>query len=551
MKIIAYLLSQSRGLGLTAILAGVVSGGCSAGVVALLSASARGESTLPLDLRIRLFIVLVLLVPVTMILTQYLTARLTFGAVLDIRLRLGRRILQTPLRRLEELGSHRLLTALTEDVLTVSSAIMFLPMIWINCSFLIGLLIYLAWLSWFEMVILLVTTVMSMVTYRLIASRAMTFMRQVRLQGEKLFNHYRSLTQGTKELKLNRRRLEDFFITYEATAEVIRAKNVVARTLFMAAGSWVNFLILAVLGAILFMPDRDASDAAVLTTFVIIMLFVLTLLQKLLDSFAGLGRADVSLERLEQLGFSLEEPAPLELADVREPASFERLEVVGLTHRYRHESSEHEEFTLGPLDLTFKPSEVVILSGGNGSGKTTLAKLILGLYTPEKGEIRLDGQPVTEENVESYRQLFSTVFSDFYLFEKFFGVRDPKVDEKARMFLEKLQLDHKVEITEGGVSTTELSQGQRKRLALLTSYLEDRPIFVFDEWAADQDPYFKEIFYRELLPEMKARGKCVIAISHDDHYYSTADRVIRLNYGQIEYEVQGEELRAREARTLV
>ena len=116
------------------------------------------------------------------------------------------------------------------------------------------------------------------------------------------------------------------------------------------------------------------------------------------------------------------------------------------------------------------------------------------------------------------------------------GIDPSKIDERARAYLKRLQLNHKVQIEEGGLSTLDLSQGQRKRLALLTAYMEDRPIYLFDEWAADQDPIFKETFYLTLLPELKARGKTIIVISHDDHYYHIADRVIKLDYGQLEYD---------------
>jgi putative ATP-binding cassette transporter len=171
--------------------------------------------------------------------------------------------------------------------------------------------------------------------------------------------------------------------------------------------------------------------------------------------------------------------------------------------------------------------------GGNGSGKYTLAKLITGLYIPEEGEISWDGQIISTQNREWYRQHFSVVFSDFYLFEDILGLENVNLDHQARGYLQQLQLDHKVKVEDGRLSTTALSQGQRKRLALLSAYLEDRPIYLFDEWAADQDPPFKEIFYTKLLPELRDRGKTVVVISHDDRYFYVADRIIKLDYGRI------------------
>jgi putative ATP-binding cassette transporter len=191
---------------------------------------------------------------------------------------------------------------------------------------------------------------------------------------------------------------------------------------------------------------------------------------------------------------------------------------------------------MGPLDFAARSGDLVFVIGGNGSGKTTFAKLLSGLYIPESGEIRIDGQTIDLAAIEGYRQRFSIVFTDFFLFDSLLGLSSPDLGERAQGYLSQLQLDRKVKIEGGELSTVELSQGQRKRLALLTAYLEDRPIYLFDEWAADQDPYFKEIFYRQLLPELKARGKTVFVISHDDRYYGVADRLVKLNYGQIEFD---------------
>ncbi|MEN9207898.1 MAG: ATP-binding cassette domain-containing protein, partial [Gloeomargarita sp. GMQP_bins_14] len=183
---------------------------------------------------------------------------------------------------------------------------------------------------------------------------------------------------------------------------------------------------------------------------------------------------------------------------------------------------------------TFYPGEIVMIMGGNGSGKSTLAKLITGLYTPQSGQIIFDGVPVDAHNRYWYRQHFAVVFSDFYLFDSLLGINDDPT--LAQQLLQKLQLDHKVRIENGRFSTIALSQGQRKRLALLVAYLEDRPIYLFDEWAADQDPRFKDFFYREFLPQLRTEGKTVLVISHDERYFACADRLIKLDYGQVEYD---------------
>jgi putative ATP-binding cassette transporter len=212
--------------------------------------------------------------------------------------------------------------------------------------------------------------------------------------------------------------------------------------------------------------------------------------------------------------------------------TWRELRFASVLHAYRREG-EPMDFVLGPLTLTFAPGEIVFIIGGNGSGKTTFIKLLTGLYAPEAGTILLDGRAVTLDTSDAYRQHFSVVFADFFLFDELLGLTTPTIDDQARRYLDRLKLADKVRIENGRLSTIELSQGQRKRLALLTAYLEDRPVYVFDEWAADQDPYFKNIFYLQLLPELKAQGKTIFVISHDERYYHLADRTIKLEDGQV------------------
>jgi putative ATP-binding cassette transporter len=242
------------------------------------------------------------------------------------------------------------------------------------------------------------------------------------------------------------------------------------------------------------------------------------------------------LQKIEAMGLSLAaESVERSTFEASQSHGYERLKLEAVTHSYDNEDGDG--FKLGPVDLRFRPAEVVFLVGGNGSGKTTLAKVLTGLYAPDEGAIFLDGERITNETRDQYRQLFATVFSDFYLFESLLGLKSDALHEEALHYLRRLQLDRKVQVVDGVLSTTDLSHGQRKRLALLTAYLEDRPFYVFDEWAADQDPLFKEIFYLRLLPELKLRGKTVVVISHDERYFHVADRVLKLNYGKMEPEI--------------
>jgi putative pyoverdin transport system ATP-binding/permease protein len=379
------------------------------------------------------------------------------------------------------------------------------------------------------------------VSYRLIIGKAFRHLHLAREEEDKLFRSFRALTEGIKELKLHRERRHAFFDeNIQATTEVYQRHNVKAEVLFVAAQSWTHLLYFALIGLIVFAVPRVFSlDQAALTGYVITTLYLMGPLAGVLTSLSLFGRANVALQKVQALGLSLAEQSK-ELCPEGMPGTdrlFESLELRGVTHSY-HSEQDDSQFVLGPIHLWFHPGEIVCLVGGNGSGKSTLAKLIAGLYLPEAGEIRLDGERITDANRDDYRQLFSAVFSDFYLFDNLLGLKTDDLDTKAGKYLRHLHLHHKVRVTNGRLSTTEVSQGQRKRLALLTAYLEDRPFYLFDEWAADQDPHFKSVFYTQLLPELKARGKTVLVVSHDEKYFNVADRVVKLDYGKIVAETQ-------------
>jgi len=170
--------------------------------------------------------------------------------------------------------------------------------------------------------------------------------------------------------------------------------------------------------------------------------------------------------------------------------------------------------------------------GENGGGKTTLIKLLLGLYTPHSGEVLVNGKVVEASSRDDYRQLFTTIFADFFLFEELMDGQHDIPAEAAR-YLERLEIAHKVGVADGAFTTLDLSTGQRKRLALVHAWLDQRPILVFDEWAADQDPTFRRIFYTELLPDLKRQGRTLIVISHDDRYFDVADQLVRMEQGQL------------------
>lgn len=536
MRLVAFLLRASWRIVVLAVIAGAISGGSNAGLIALINATLNSASPSP-TLLVEGFVGLAFVAFISMFTSRVLLVRLAQGAILNLRMRLSRRILGTPLRSLEEIGPHRLLANLTDDVLIITEALRFIPVIAINGLTIAISLAYLGWLSGVTLLALLSFIVLGVFAYQLLAARALRWLRMAREEEDSLFQHFRSLTEGIKELKIHRQRGDAFLSqALQPTARTYRDYSVNGMTRFTIAEIWGQLVFFSFVGLLLFaMPRLIPMSTRVLTGSTLVVLYTLAPLQAVVGALPIMGRATISLRKIERLGLTLDDqpdergPAPQAPPD----PSWRGVELVGVSHSY-HREREDSHFILGPLDLAFRPGELVFLVGGNGSGKTTFAKLLIGLYTPESGEIRVDGRPVTDETREAYRQYFSVVFSDFHLFESLLGLGSPELDAQARDFLVQLQLDHKVQVNEGVLSTLALSQGQRKRLALLTAYLEDRPFYVFDEWASDQDPLFKEVFYTQLLPNLKARGKAILVITHDEKYFHLADRIVKLDYGTIE-----------------
>lgn len=540
MKLFRYLFGSARTMMIFTLITAIVSGACNAGLVALIN-HALNQSELSLRPLAWAFVALAVGRLLSTLVSAIVLARFSQENIAALRRGLVKKILAVPLRHFEQIGAARLMVVLTEDVMNIAQALLAIPNFAVNLAILICGGLYLAWLSTDVLLVMAGFIVVGALVYRLLIINGFSFLTHAREAEDRLYGHFRALTEGVKELKLHRNRRGSFLTdNIQGATEAFGRHNVAAEVRFSVAHAWNHLLVLGLLGLILFvLPAWHPISPQALTGYVVTTLYLMGPLAGVMSSFSVFGRANASLNKVEQLDGSLGAHATEECSLTRpEPeVGFQRLELMGIMHTYYHEKDD-TNFVLGPLDLTFRPGETVFLVGGNGSGKTSLAKIVTGLYRPEAGEIRVDGRPVTDANRDDYRQLFSAVFSDFYLFESLLGLGSPELDGQARDYLKQLHLDHKVKVRDGVFSTTALSQGQRKRLALLTAYIEDRPFYVFDEWAADQDPLFKDIFYTQLLPELKARGKAVLVITHDEPYFPLADRLLKLDYGKLRQEIR-------------
>jgi len=540
MKLFLFLLRVNAWKILVAVVICVVSGVANAGLIALVThVWKQGEFSSPVW--IWRFAGVLAVVIASGLAAQLMVLHLALKAIADLRLELSAKILATPLRDLEELGAPRLMAVLTDDVNAVSRVLPNIPRVVIDMTTLVAGVAYLAWLSWTAMAALLAFAVTGIVVYRLLWLRSLRFMKSGRDVFDTLFDHFRALHDGLKQLKLNRSRRRSFLADDVHDAlESYRAQNMSGRALLVVAENLTRLVFFVFLGLLVFVvPRMEGIEAGILMSYVAMSLYLYRPLGSLMAVVPEFGRARVSLQKVDDLGLSLEaqdakedDGAAAKSTGAPQPG-WKELELAGVTYAYRREYDDRA-FTVGPIDLVFHPGELVFVLGGNGSGKTTLAKILTSLYEPDRGEIRLDGEPISDANRERYRQLFAAVFSDYHLFHNLVGTGQSDLDERATEHLRELQLEQKVEVKDGRLSTTALSTGQRKRLALLAAYLEDRPFYVFDEWAADQDPQFKNIFYTRILRELKARGKTVLVITHDDRYVYVADRCLKLEDGKVQ-----------------
>lgn len=530
-NVLSYLIRRTRGLMTAAALASILSGLFSVLLIAQINVALTGDAASHTNTAWAFAGIAVALMVCRMVSTA-LFERLGQRALAELRSFVAQCVAETPFAHFERVGSARIQSALTEHSNNVAVLFVSLPVILTNTVIVVGCLGYLAMLSWQVFLFALGVIGLGAVGYHLVHLRAIRYLQSASSEQDRLFGHFRALTDGAKELRLHRRKSRVFMdqILGESV-EGVRRLRTYGMSLFVISTSWGQFLMYAFIGLVLFVLAGDGpNQTQVMTGFALVFVYMVTPLEGLLINIPRINMARVAASRIDDI--TREMPHGQERQASPQAPDFQRLELRDVTHQYYHEQSD-DFFELGPINLSFTSGEVVFLVGGNGSGKTTLAKVVVGLYPPEGGEVLLNGERVEADDWDAYRQLFSVVFSDFHLFERLLEAPREDLDEEGNRLLAKLHLQHKVQVENGAFTTQALSQGQRKRLALVVAYLEDRPFLVFDEWAADQDPLFKEVFYCEVLPELKRMGKAVLVITHDDRYFHLADRLVRLESGKL------------------
>lgn len=453
----------------------------------------------------------------------------------ELRRDILRQLLATPLRRLERLGVTRLFDLLGGQVKIVADYVCWLPNVAINFAIVLGCFAYMARLSPAVLAFNLGFVALAAACYVAPLRVAQRVGRAARRAWDRHVWQMHYSVLAARNLLLSGAKRADFASRHFApTADEVRALNRRHRLINLFTERFAEAMVLGNVACLLFLlPDSFGLTAETRTGLLLAAVFVRAPLKSLLDVFPRTQGAALALERMREADLEIFTPVPAAPPAFVRPAGFRELRLRGVAFRYE---SDHDQagFSAGPFDLEVRAGEIVFIVGGNGSGKTTLAKLLCGLYAPDSGTLEVDGAAVaTEADRAALRERFAAVFSEDHLFEDLLGTAPGAAAARGADELRRLRLDLKVSLAGTALSTVDLSQGQRRRLLLLGALLENRPILLLDEWAADQDPEFRRYFYEELLPDFRARGMTVVLISHDDRYFHRADRLVKLDAGRL------------------
>jgi putative pyoverdin transport system ATP-binding/permease protein len=463
--------------------------------------------------------------------SQLLLIDVSIGYTADLRIQLYTRILRAAVPVIDRLGLPKLNAVLTEDVRRVVWGARLLPDILVNLVTVVGMLSFLFYLSrdsfWFVLKVL----VIGVVTYQIPVFIARKQFNVSRGLSDGLHEGIRGLIQGIKDLKLDARKRGAYLSGILHAREMQLAQSDKrAFTTMALANNYGDLISFFVIGTVAFIfVNYHSMSTSELVEVVMVLLYLSAPVAGILAIAPQIAMGRVSLKRIEEMVNTLtQETSRYSISAVPE---WGLVRFKGV--RYRHEGDNGDGFTVGPVEFALRRGEITFIVGGNGSGKSTLGKLLSLHYRPQQGEILFGETAVSDETLESVRQEIAAIYSDYYLFDRLLGDIDPGTIAQARFYLRALGLDHKVGIDGGKFSTLALSDGQKRRVALLVAFMENKNLYIFDEWAADQDPDFKDTFYRTVLPELKARGKCVIVISHDDRYFGLADRILTMENGHL------------------
>ncbi|HEF9639104.1 TPA: multidrug ABC transporter permease/ATP-binding protein [Campylobacter coli] len=455
--------------------------------------------------------------------------------IFKMQRRVVKQILDTPLLKVAKVGKARILASLGSDVRNISFGLLRLPDFLQSSILILCTSVYLCYLSPQIFTLCAIWIIVVLTINNFLMMKVYAYFRKARENDDALQNNYQNILDGHKELLINRYRAKLYYEDeFESNARSKKKNSTLGNLFNNLSSNFTNVALLALVGVEFYLAlEFKWASVAEATTIALSILFLRTPLVSMIGSFPTLLLAKIALDKI----------AKLELDDYKE--HFEKTNFIKDWRQisFKNTSFSYDDnFHLNPVNLDLKKGELIFLIGKNGSGKSTFCMLLTGLFKPSEGEIFVDDMKIDDDNLDVYRSLVSAVFSDFHLFTKTLAKEKFADEEKIASWLEFLELKGKTRVEDHELVLTKLSTGQKKRLAILIALLEERDILVLDEWAADQDPVFRRFFYKKLLPLLKEQGKTIFAITHDDAYFDSADRIFLAEGGNIS-ELKGENIK--------
>ena len=435
-----------------------------------------------------------------------------------LRVRLMDQVRRSELLPLDEIGRAEIVAAITKESTTLTQATNMVAFAGQGVVLVFFVAIYIAYLSLLAFALSVAIVSLAGAIFHVKSRQVAAEAREAAEWDNRLFDRLMDLLDGFKEVRLNRARSDHLFddvveVSRTAANIKIRSQSESYKQLVFSQSS-MYLLLAAIVFVVPAFSDTKGGSIMQVTTA---LMFVVGVCMGIVQTIPILLAANVAADNIERLDARLRAIAAAgELSGVALRKRFDQVEMRSIVFSYIDKSSE-AVFRVGPIDFTLRSGDLVFITGGNGSGKSTFLKLLAGLYEPDSGEILLDGVRVDDSNREAYRSLIAAIFVDYHLFQRLYGITDAEPAEIDRL-LTQFRLHDKTRLAGGTFSTLDLSGGQRKRLALIVSLLEKRPILLLDEWTADQDPDFRRKFYDELLPTLQQAGATVVVITHDDRY---------------------------------
>lgn len=461
------------------------------------------------------------------------SAREAEGIIRRIRDRLFERVRQADYPAVDALGRPALHTAMAHETQRLSRTVTLLAIAAQQVVTLVLVAIFLAWLSLPAFVIGMAFGGLAIFVHVRRQRTMAVITAQAIADESRLFEGLGHLLNGFKEVRVNTLRARQLLRELAEASEESRRAKTGAKRRWAVDFVLVQVMFYLLLGLMVFaVPLFDPGFAKVALEAITVALFMISPIATIAQAVPAVAETEASLARIEAVERRLQTAAAEYTAEDTEPLGEPIREIalrdVSFTY---HGADGSPGFTAGPLNAAFRAGEIVFITGGNGSGKSTMLRLLVGLLRPDRGAVLVNGRPLAPGQRQAYRDGIAAVLSDYHLFRRLYGLGtiDPI---RADALLHDLEIAHKAAIRNGEFSTIDLSGGQRKRLALLVALLEDKPVLVLDEWAADQDPRFRKAFYERILPGLRRSDRIIVCVTHDDRYFGAGDRVLDMDEGR-------------------